>query len=469
MNPGLPAQPTGYGDRSALPARAWLLRHAILPAGDLLFGQRMMRRLRFLEEAQWWEPERLHAHRDQLLRSLVHTAYKEVPFYRDLMDSAGVRPADIRSAGDLPRLPVVTKAMLRAGFPHRTTRRTGQRAHDVYTSGSTGTPFAMREDAETAGWYRASFLLALEWVGWQFGEPHLQTGINPGRDIARRLKDWLLRTYYVPAFDLSDARLDASLDLLERHGIQHLWGYPAGLYVLAQRAREQSWNRPLRSVVTWGDNLFPHYRRAIEQVFQARVYDTYGCSEGMQVAAQCGHGSTYHIHMLDVVVEYLDDGGQPVPAGQPGNLVVTRLHPGPMPLIRYAVGDVGIAGAGQRCDCGRGYDVMESIQGRNTDVVLTPSGNRLIVHYFTSIMEYFLEVAAFQVVQPAREMMILRIVPAQGFSPAVADRIITTLKEKGAADMAIEIELVDAIPLTPGGKRRFIVSEIGEPQGERDR
>ncbi len=42
---------------------------------------------------------------------------------------------------------------------------------------------------------------------------------------------------------------------------------------------------------------------------------------------------------------------------------------------------------------------MQSIQGRSADIVTTPSGNRLIVHFFTGVLEHFSEVDSFQVVQ----------------------------------------------------------------------
>jgi phenylacetate-CoA ligase len=442
---------------------SWLLRRVILPIGDLAFGQKMMKRLRFLEEAQWWDSERLHTWRDRSLSSLIKVAYKEVPFYRDLMDSAGIKPNDICRAEDLYKLPIVTKEMLRSGYPQLVTRNTGKRVYETHTSGSTGTNFRVWTDAETDGRCLSSFFLALEWAGWRIGQPHLQTGISPNRGLQKWSKDILLRCHYVSSFNLSDVYLDCMLELLETDGIQHLWGYPASLYFLARHALKNGWNLPLRTIVTWGDNLYAHYRRTIEQAFKTKVFDTYGCSEGMQIAAQCGEMNTYHIHMLDVVVEYLDEEARPVSPGQPANLIVTRLHPGPMPLIRYRMGDVGIEAGIQMCKCARGFSKMESIQGRDTDVVITPSGNRLIVHFFTGILEYFSEIEAFQVLQDEPGSMVLRLVPTKGFSKAVAARIVAELKQKGASDMEVEIELVTEIPLPPSGKRRFVTSKLAKP------
>lgn len=438
----------------------WLLRHAILPAGDMAFGQKMIQRLRFLEEAQWWGAGEVDAHRDRLLQSLLSVAYRDVPFYRDLMNGVSLRPDDIHTPLDLSRLPIVTKEMLRKGYPHLTTRKTGQKTYEARTSGSTGRNFCVLEDPETAGWYRASFLLALEWAGWEIGQAHLQTGMTLNRSLDRKLKDFLLRCHYVSAYDLTDSWLDRSLDALEKYSIEHLWGYPGSLYYLARRAAEKGWTRSLRSVVTWGDTLYPQYRTTIESTFRTRVFDTYGIGEGTHIAAQCGSKNTYHIHSLDVVVEYLNNEGQAVPPGTPGNIVITRLHPGPMPLIRYRIGDIGIGGGTRRCECGRSFDILESITGRETDVVITPTGNRLIVHFFTGILEHFPEIDSFQVLQEERGSMTVRVVPTKQFTDQSRRKIISALEEKGATGMSIQIEPVSEIPITSSGKRRFVISKL---------
>ncbi|HPV05772.1 MAG: hypothetical protein WBH90_11570 [Aggregatilineales bacterium] len=446
--------------RSGNPFWTALLRGVLLPAGDRLFGQRMMQRLKFLESAQWWEAERIRDYREQLLSSLVQTAYSEVPFYRQLWDEAKVDVNSIRSVDDLQRLPIVTKDLLRQQDASRISRATGQRTYRTCTSGSTGTPFCIQEDARTAGWYRASFMLSLEWAGWTIGERHLQTGMTLKRSQGRWLKDLLLRCHYVSAYDLRDEKLDAALEQIERYRIQHLWGYPGSLYYLARRARELGWNQPLKSAVTWGDMLYPPHRKLIESTFQTRVFDTYGCAEGLQIAAQCGCSSGYHIHELDVIVEYLDDNGQPVQAGEPGNVVITRLHPGPTPLIRYFVGDIAVSAKGQVCGCKRNLELLASVQGRNADVVLTPSGNRLIVHFFTGILEHFIEIRAFQVVQENIDSMLIRVVPQASYSEETTVRVVKALQQHGADDIDIRVELAETLPLSPTGKHRFIISQL---------
>ena len=41
------------------------------------------------------------------VQSIVAHAYQTVPYYREVMDSAGLRPTDFRTASDLARLPIL--------------------------------------------------------------------------------------------------------------------------------------------------------------------------------------------------------------------------------------------------------------------------------------------------------------------------------------------------------------------------
>jgi len=438
------------------------LRRLAVPVGDAFFGQKLMSRLRFLEEAQWWDRNQILQYQAEKLRHLVQVCYREVPFYRDLFDQHGIDPASIREPADLSKCPIVTKAMLRKAYPDKVVRPTGQRTMESRTSGSTGTNFVVRTDPETFGQARASLLLCLQWAGWRFGEPHFQTGMTLSRDPVRKYKDLLFRCHYVSAYDLRDFHLDYHLKHIETHKLRHLWGYPGSLYALARHARKRGWNQPMRTAVTWGDNLHPHYRHEIEEVFGVQVTDTYGCAEGIQISAQCGTGHTYHIHEVDTLVEAVDKQGELVAPNESGSLILTRLHPGPMPLLRYKVGDRGRLGFLETCACGRQWRTMSEVQGRDTDIIQTPGGNRLIVHFFTGILEHFDGIDSFQATQDRIEEMTLRIVPTEHYHQGDDERIVNALRSRGA-DLAIRVVLVDEIPLPPSGKRRFVTSSLKAP------
>lgn len=452
---GAPLGPAGR-------AYAGLLERLLLPIGDRALGQPMMRHLAFVEQVQWWSRERILDYQAQRLRELVSIAYAEVPFYRDYFDRAGVRPTDIRTPADLAKLPAVTKGALRAHYPRQTSRETGYRTHEASSSGSTGERFSVLADVESVGITRALSTVGFRWSGWLLGQPHVQYGGKLDRGVVKSLKDTVFRTHYANSNDLSDATLDATLDVMAKRNIRHAFGYAGALFLLARRATERGLGLTLDGVVSWGDNLYDHYRRAIEGAFSTRVFNQYGCAEGILVASQCGEHPGFHIFSTDVIVETVDGDDIPVPAGKPGRILLTRLHPGPMPLIRYEVGDIGTLGVDDHCRCGRGLEILSSLEGRDTDFILTTDGGRLNVHFFTLIFEQIPEIEQFQVVQDDLASIQVRVVPGVGYSHQTEEFLRRCMLERGSGALRIDFIPVDDIPAPPTSKRRFVVSNVAK-------
>jgi phenylacetate-CoA ligase len=109
---------------------------------------------------------------------------------------------------------------------------------------------------------------------------------------------------------------------------------------------------------------------------------------------------------------------------------------------------------------------MRSVDGRITDVVVTPAGNRLIVHFFTGILEHFREIDTFQVVQETAADLVVRIVPTKEWRLESEECIRAALVNPGISGMKVHIETVKEIPLTAGGKRRFVISKVGPARSD---
>ena len=83
--------------------------------------------------------EQIRAWQDERLVKQVKHVWDNVPYYRKKMEDAGVCPEDIKGVDDIRKLPFVTKADLREGYPY------GLLAEDLKncvriqsTSGTTG-------------------------------------------------------------------------------------------------------------------------------------------------------------------------------------------------------------------------------------------------------------------------------------------------------------------------------------------
>jgi phenylacetate-CoA ligase len=437
------------------------INHALLSFGDLVSKQQVINYLEFYQECQWWTRDHLIDFQNTKLRELIGISIKEVAFYTELYHNNGIKRGEILTRDDLPKLPSISKSDLKKNYPHMCTRKTNWPVKEFFTSGSSGNPFAVRVDNLTMSQARALMILRALYAGWKVGEPVFQTGMTLERGLVKKLKDFLFNVYYASAYDLSDKKLDTYLQVIDTKKIKFIMGYPGSVLALADRAGRVGFNQKMEGIATWGDNLYAHYRKKIEQKFGCRVTDTYGCGEGIQVAAQCpdGHGH-YHLFMPHVIVEIVDGNDQPVKRGESGNILLTRLEPGAMPLIRYKVGDVGRMPEEIHCPCGRGFEILASIDGRDSDFIYTPNGNKLIVHFFTGIFEYYTEIDDFMVIQERIDCIRILLVINAKFNETVIERLKKQISEKGDKDLDIEFEIVNTLEYPKTGKRKFVMSKI---------
>jgi phenylacetate-CoA ligase len=113
-------------------------------------------------------------------------------------------------------------------------------------------------------------------------------------------------------------------------------------------------------------------RRKIEELYNIKVYNSYGLSEmcGPGVAFECECQSGLHIWEDHFYPEIIDPGsGEILPEGERGELVLTTLTREAMPLIRYRTRDLTrfLPGA---CPCGRTHRRIDRITGRSDDMLI---------------------------------------------------------------------------------------------------
>ena len=113
-----------------------------------------------------------------------------------------------------------------------------------------------------------------------------------------------------------------------------------------------------------------------------------------------------------------------------------------------------------KCDCNRNLRRISRIQGRSTDIVTTPGGDRLIVHFFTQIFEVVKEIRQFQVRQNEPESILVSYIPGDGFSLGVLEKIRSSILGKCTYPLKIQFQQVGEIPLEKSNKRRFVISKV---------
>ena len=404
-------------------------------------------------------PAELEIARNAKLAKLLRHAYDTVPFHRRRFRELGLGPEDIRTAADLPRLPVMTKEDLRDNAPAETMAATAVRSEciEVITSGSTGRPLRLyytREDFSrlNMNWLRP--LLAHGVRPWH-GKLEISGPHNlPGRGKwYQRLGFWRRRG--VSIFCSPEEWVEA----WRRYRPEILYGYSGSLKLLARFALEHG-IRDIRPRFVFGvsDQVDEECRELAAAAFRRPLVDLYGAAEGGCIAWECPAGDGYHINADTVIVEFLR-GGRPVAAGEKGTIVITNLHSFAMPVIRYELGDIGTAAdSGPRC--GRSLPLMRGIEGRSDAQILLPSGAALSPMFFFGIMKPVKGVRDWKVVQDDPGRVTVYAVPAGDYQPDCPARIRERLAENVGERLVAEVEIVRALPPDPSGKARAVVSRL---------
>ena len=438
-----------------------LFRSFIFPLMELSQGTKIQKYLKWLEKTQWWKPEELEELQNKRLRSLIRHAYENVPYYHRLFKELKLRPDDIKTKDDLHKLPVLTKETIRKNLSELIARNIPKSQRiEAHSSGSTGEPLKYYIDKQSYSYGWAQTFRCWSWAGFRLGDPYVKVSLNPRIEFKKKLQDRLMRcTYIYASADITKETFPSLLKIIENAKPKIIRGYASSIYIFARFMNELDLrpNHTPNAIMTTGEILFPHYRELIESIFNTQVYDGYG-GESTPIAFECEEHN-YHLCDETVIVEFIGRDNQQVSEGEIGEIIITNLVNYAMPMIRYKIGDIGTPSK-DLCSCGRGLSVMESIKGRDTDIVVTPNGGFLVVHFFTILFEHIEGVEQFQVIQDKIDRLRIKIVKNEKFTDADLNYIISWIKRHAGDEMEVDIEFVDSIPPARSGKRRFVISKF---------
>ncbi|MDE2146255.1 MAG: phenylacetate--CoA ligase family protein [Burkholderiales bacterium] len=436
----------------------------LFPLQERLKQHRSVAVRRGLEQTQWWPPERLQALQLERLRALLAEAGRHVPYYRRLFAASGFEPAQLQSLADLQRLPLLTKALIRA----HTAELKHERAQGLArfnTGGSSGEPLVFYIGRERVSHDVAAKWRATRWWGVDIGDPEIVVWGSPielgSQDRARAWRDRLMRTQLLPAFEMSPARLDGYVAAIRRRRPRMLFGYPSALAHIARHAQARGQRMDdlgLRVAFVTSERLYDEQRAVISGVFGCPVANGYGGRDAGFIAHECPQGGM-HLTAEDVVVEIVDTEGRALPPGQAGEIVVTHLATRDFPFIRYRTGDVAVLGR-PGCACGRGLPLLAEIQGRSTDFVVAADGTVMHGLALIYILRDLPQVRQFKIVQESLHLTRLLVVAEGTLPDALQADIVRQVRARLGAAVEVLIEPVPQIPPERSGKYRYVVSHV---------
>jgi phenylacetate-coenzyme A ligase PaaK-like adenylate-forming protein len=426
-----------------------------------------------------WSRERLVAHQESQLRSLLAHAAARSAYYGEIVGDPATPLAE------LPTLPkstfveqfdrIVTDPRLRlsqleahlAG-PHAAEPYLG-RYRAFSTSGTTGLRGIIVFTTHEFGVWIAASLRALARIGIGPETRFVAVGAPSPLHVTNQL---------FAAFQ--DSRRDAPrlsvatpmaelVATLNAYQAEAVLTYASFAGMLAGEQAEGRLRISPRRVVTTSEPLTDPIRRQIEETWGVRPHEGYAATEAPPLATSAAEHDDLLVNDDLLVLEIVDDANRPVPAGTPGSKVLlTNLVNRAVPLIRYELSD-SVTASIAHPPLPYPYRRLAHVEGRSVDVLHLPgaNGREVAVHPFRLGTRFarLHDVRQFQVVHDERGLAI-RIV-ARPTAPAdlparVRDEVVAELVEAGAAPPRVEVELVDVLEREPGpaGKLKLVQSTL---------
>ncbi|ABQ26321.1 phenylacetate--CoA ligase family protein [Geotalea uraniireducens] len=330
----------------------------------------------FNEEFETLPRPALEALQLKRLKAMVERVYSRVPFYRQSLDKAGIKPEQVTSLADLQRLPFTCKQDMRDSYPYGLFAAKMEDIVRIHaSSGTTGKPTVVgytQKDIDT--W---SELMARSFVA---------AGAHKG-DIIHNSYGYGLFTGGLGAhygaeklgasvIPMSGGNTKKQIMIMKDFGSTVLTCTPSYSLYMAEAAREEGIDFKglnlrvgIFGAEPWSDSM----RSEIEAKLNLSAIDIYGLSEimGPGVAIECQEAKQgLHIWEDHFIPEIIDpDSGAVLPPGVKGELVITTITKEGIPLLRYRTRDITSI-TYEPCVCGRTHARISRMSGRSDDMLI---------------------------------------------------------------------------------------------------
>lgn len=423
------------------------------------YGKVFWETYKFLQESQWWSRNEMEKYQMHQLSKLLHHAYENVPYYREVFDDLGLTPNDIQELDDLKTLPYLTKDTIRARSKDLQARNFDQSKLPMsHTSGSTGKPLQFTLDPLT---------LEKEWAfichQWS------RVGYKPG-DLRVELRGPINRNepvHYDPAMKvlrlspLIECKNKAALylDKMQEMGVEFLHGYPGAISSFAFLIKKHKLDVPfdLREVLFASEIVYAWQRELVQDVFHCRGFSLYGMAEKVVLASGCEHTNDYHCIPQYGITEIDPDTKE---------IIGTGFTNYATPLIRYRTTDVASIPRPIGCEkCARNYyPVFARVEGRIEDFIVTPDGTQISPAIITHPFKDLTTIKDTQIHQEEVNKVVIKIVPTEANDSETVSREVKQLCKDLQAiiggSVQVRWEFVEEIKRSNSGKFKWIISDV---------
>ena len=315
-----------------------------------------------LETMPWAEKK---AYLEGKLREIVQHAYVHASAFREKLDSAGLKPGDIKTIEDLEKIPITKKADL-VEFQKR----------DLPFGGFVGVPVEkLRRIYVSPGPIYEPGERKYEEIAWAQGL--YAGGFRPG-DIAINTFNYHMMPFAMNMVDNSLSMVgcvtvptgvgntELQVSILRNLKVTGFCGTPSFLLTITEKAEEMGLDlrRDLNLKVAFvaAEMLPESLRKTLEDKLGVILRQSYGTADIGSLGYECMEKNGMHLPD-DKVVEITDpQTGKQLRPGEAGEIVATTFNKA-YPLIRFGTGDLSSL-IDEPCPCGRTSPRLTRILGR---------------------------------------------------------------------------------------------------------
>jgi phenylacetate-CoA ligase len=219
----------------------------------------------------------------------------------------------------------------------------------------------------------------------------------------------------------------------------------------------------VHTIITTAEHLSDATRRYLIRIYGGEVFNLYCTREHGCIGFECKRHQGFHIDVGSVFLEIIKDG-QRVGPGEHGEIVITDLLNYGMPFVRSYIGDLGVHAA-QPCNCGSPLPVLESLDGRSSDLLYRPDGSAVPGLILTDLFRDLPSIRYLQFVQEHVKQLDVLLVVTETFSERVRTEVVRQVREVMGDEIAVRVKLVDEIERNPrSGKLREIVCTVKDQE-----
>jgi len=445
--------------------REALSQRFLIPVIKTLNGRKYAaakRHQRLLEKEEFLDRDLLARRQQEKLRGLVRYCYAHVPYYRRLFSWIGLHPEDIQTESDFQKIPVLTKELIVANYEELLSETcSGQKLIRHSTGGTSGSPLNFVRELAAEHLIDGSNWRFFNYCGYQLGAPLAMLWGNESELLKSetrrgRLKAIMDNKTILNCFELTEERMARFASAINTLKPRYWKGYAGVVHRFCRflKANEIQIPKPDAVIIT-AEKIDQAEKAELNDFFEGRVFEEYGCKEFSILAFECDRHQGLHVDMHNAYIEIIDtresDGY--------GNVVVTSFVNSGMPFLRYQTQDRACLDDGT-CPCGRTSRKFRDIQGRVTDFVRTKSRKEIHGHFFNALFFDTEGIEQYQIRQTEEGKITVWVAVNGRYRDETRRQFLGKLEEAFGSDLAAEYRIVDTITLPPSGKFRRVVREL---------